>query len=519
MNKHLLSVAFICALALPSFISSCTSSAHSENNRLVILHTNDTHSQIEPGRDGLGGVMRRKAIIDSIRKAEKNVLLVDAGDAVQGTLYFYLYGGKVEQEILNILGTDIRILGNHEFDNGIDSLAAVLANSDATKIATNYNLDNTPLAGQFQPFEIKEIGSKKIGFIGINLNPDGIVAQGNYNGLEFLPIIATANVAAEKLKKEENVDAVIALTHIGYNPAGLVGDSILAANSRNIDVIIGGHSHDTIDPETAEGNRRSHMKNLDGKPMLVVQTGKAGRNIGKIEINLDSLGLGAVPGYEIIPVTSRYDGYNDPTLAAVIARYSAGVDSLMTDWIGTTDHLLKTSEPELLNFFADYVYGRGKELSSGVDLSIVNKGGLRADIPAGRFSKGHIINMVPFRNYVTVVELKGKDLADVFDVMATTKGNGVSGNVKVTFTDKDGEPEVKSVLIDGKPLIPEKTYRVATIDYLANGGDYMTGFTRGQKVAQSPNAVFDDLLHYFIDGKGKDKVLSSSMDNRWTLEN
>ena len=95
----------------------------------------------------------------------------------------------------------------------------------------------------------------------------------------------------------------------------------------------------------------------------------------------------------------------------------------------------------------------------------------------------------------------------------------MSGNVSVTYTDKDGKTEVKAVLIDGKPLNPEKSYRVATIDYLANGGDYMTGFTRGRKVAQSPKAVFDDLLYYFTAGKGKDKVLSSSKDNRWTLEN
>ena len=181
-------IAILAASAIAA--ASFTSCKEQADNKLVILHTNDTHSQIEPGRDGLGGVMRRKAVIDSVRAAEKNVMVVDAGDAVQGTLYFYLYGGAVEQEVMNILGVDTRILGNHEFDNGIDSLASVLKLSQAEKLASNYKLDNTPLKGMFKPYSIKEFGGKRIGFIGLNLDPDGIISKGNYDGLEFAPIIA-----------------------------------------------------------------------------------------------------------------------------------------------------------------------------------------------------------------------------------------------------------------------------------------------------------------------------------------
>ena len=510
------SISAVLAAGALILCSSCSQKSE-ESNKLVILHTNDTHSQILPGSDGLGGVMRRMAVIDSVRKAEPNVMLIDAGDAVQGTLYFYLYGGVVEQELLNLMDVDLRILGNHEFDNGIDSLATVLKRSKTTKLASNYNLEDTPLKGMFQPYQIKEVNGKKIGFLGINLNPDGIIAKGNYDGLEFLPIVATANAAAAKLKEEENVDAVIAITHIGYNPAGLVGDSVLAVNSKNIDVIIGGHSHDVIDPSTEKGYRRSHMTNLEGKPILVVQTGKAGRNLGKIEINLDSLGV--YPKYELIKIDGRYDNYLNQQIADTIAKYSAGVDSLMHDWIGTTEKEMSNSGLPLLNFFADYVLDRGKELTGNVDLSIVNKGGLRASIPEGNFSKGHIINMVPFRNYVNVVRMKGSDLADVFKVMALTDGNGVSANVRVKYEHDDDEPEVDEILINGKPLDINKTYNVATIDYLAKGGDYMTGFTHGNVIAQSPNAVFDDLIYYFTEGKGKGKPLTGSAENRWSVAN
>lgn len=503
------------SLALP--FTSCRKPA--EPNTLVILHTNDTHSQIEPDSKGLGGVMRRKAVIDSVRAAEKNVLVVDAGDAVQGTLYFYLYGGEVEQEVMNILGVDERILGNHEFDNGIDSLAAVLKHSNAEKLASNYKLNNTPLADMFKSYSIKEYGGKKIGLIGINLDPEGIITKGNYDGLEFEPIIATANLMAEKLKKKEGVDAVIVISHIGYNPSPLVGDSALAVNSRNIDVIIGGHSHDVIDPATPEGAARSRMINLDGEEVLVVQTGKAGRNLGKIEINLDSLGLGGRPKYELIAIDSSFDGKTDFVLKATIDKYKHGVDSLMTLWVGTTDRELKNSDPELLNFFSDWVLERGSEIAPDVELSIANKGGLRDGLPAGKFSKGQIINILPFRNYVTVIDVKGSDLRSVFDVMAKTDGNGVSHNVKVTYDTIGGRENfvAHDIIISGKPLDVNKTYRVATIDYLSKGGDYMRGLTRGTFVKESPNAVFDDLLYYLTEGKGKGKTIKGEQNNRWTI--
>jgi len=503
------------AIFVAASLVSC--STDEKSNHLVILHTNDTHSQITPDHNNLGGVMRRKAVIDSIRQADKNVLLVDAGDAVQGTLYFYLYGGKAEQEVMNDLGVDLRILGNHEFDNGIDSLASVLALSNASKIATNYNLADTPLRDQFVSSVIKEYGDKRIGFIGINLNPDGMISKGNYDGLVFEPIVATANAAAKKLKNEDKVDAVIAISHIGYTPAGLVGDSVLAVNSRDIDIIIGGHSHDVIDPKTEKGDRRSHLRNLDNEPVLVVQTGKAGRKLGIIDIDLDKLGSDAYPDYELIDIDSRYDNYNDPKLAATIAKYSSGVDSLMQQWVGTATRNLDNRGDELLNFFADYVLDRGSELAPDVDLAIVNKGGLRDGLPQGKFSKGQILNIFPFRNYITVIDIKGSDLLEAFDVMASRGGDGVSANVKVEYEDGDN-PHTDKILINGKVLDPGRTYRLATIDYLSKGGDYMTALTRGNKVADSPKLVYDDLLYYLTEGKGKDKPLEGSLEKRWTLD-
>lgn len=502
-----------CSASMPV---SCGNTTDSADNKLVILHTNDTHSQIDPDRKNFGGILRRMAVIDSVRSTEKNVLLVDAGDAVQGTLYFYLYGGRAEQELMNKMGVDMRILGNHEFDNGMDSLAAVISLSDAVKISSNYDLDSSALAGKFVPYQIKDYGGKKIGFIGINLDPVGIISQGNYDGVKFRPIVKTANELAKHLKTDEGVDAVIALSHIGYAPAGLVGDSILAANSHDIDIIIGGHSHDIIDPQTDKGYTRSHMRNLDGRPVLVVQTGKSGRKLGKIEIDLDKLGSDQYPEYELIDIDGRYDNYQNPEIESTIAKYSAGVDSLMHLWVGRTERALDNTDEELLNFFSDYVLERGKELAPGVDFAIVNKGGLRDGLPEGQFSKGHILNMLPFKNYITVIDVKGRDVQDAFDVMAKRGGDGVSDNVEVEYeSDGKGYGKATEIEINGKDLDPNRTYRIATIDYLSKGGDYMTALTRGKTVANSPDWVYDDLLYYFTKGKGKDRVLKADSDSHW----
>ena len=515
MKPSILSL-LVVITALTLSLAGCRK-AQQGPNTLVILHTNDTHSQIDPDDRGRGGVVRRLAVIDSIRQANPNTMLVDAGDVVQGTLYYYLYGGKVEQEVLNLMGLDLGILGNHEFDNGIDSLARILALRNSPILSTNYETDETPLHGLLTPSYMRQVGDKKVAFIGLNLDPEGIISPENYGELDYDDVIETANEMAARLKNVMGADVVVALSHIGYNPAGLPGDSLLAVSSRDIDIIIGGHSHDTIDPATDEGRRRSRLLNADGREVLVVQTGKAGRNLGMITIDLDSIGLGVRPQYSLIPIDGRHDALPaNPQLEQLIAGYRHGVDSLMTDWIGTATRPLPADGDELLNFFADYVYSRGAMLAPDVDLSIVNKGGLRTDIPQGRFSKGQIINLLPFRNRIVVVDVEGDDLEEIFEVMATTNGNGVSDNVRATYVPGEKHPTLGAVTINGKPIDRDKTYRVATIDYLASGGDYMEGFLDGEIVANSNEILYDDLISYFTTGAGTGRPLEGATEPRWT---
>jgi 5'-nucleotidase len=503
------SLKYVFSAILVFSIAITTSTLHAE--RLVILHTNDTHSHIDPidGSD-MGGILRRKALIDSVRAVEPNVLLIDAGDIVQGTLYFHLYKGELEQRLMNELGYDMQIMGNHEFDNGIDALAKMYANATPQLLSTNYDLTETPLHPLFSTYSIREFAGKKIGFLAINLNPKGMIADGNATGIKVLDWKTAANATAWHLKHNEKVDAVIAITHVGYSRApsdSLFVDLDIAANTSDIDIIIGGHSHTLINPADPS-SKAWRVPNVNGDSVLITQTGRYGAYIGEIDIDLTNMAATS----RVIPIDKRLDNRIDPAIAELIRPYREGVASLYSTWITKAARDLSNKEPGLLNFAADFILDRGKQLSPNVQLSIVNKGGIRRSLAKGKVSEGELIDMMPFANRTTVLDVRGSDLAEAFDVMALRNGDGVSNNVNITFNPSTGK--CTSIYIDGKPINNDATYRVATIDYLANGGDYMTPLTHGTKIAESTSFLYDDLIVYLRDGKMKGRSINPDNTSR-----
>ena len=495
----------LAAIAL-IFSALLSSSAFAE--KLVILHTNDTHSQLDPTDDDqLGGILRRKVVIDSVRAANDNVLLIDAGDVVQGTLYFSIFDGVPENKFMNALGYDYRILGNHEFDNGEEKLAQQLANVDAKLLTTNYDLSESPLKPYFQPYDIKEIGGKKIGFIALNLDPKGMISSQNAKGVKYMDILKAANSTAWHLKHNEGVDKVIALTHIGYEPSAGIGDVELAKNSEDIDVIIGGHSHTLINPDDPN-SVASTVLNADGKPVLITQVGRIGKYIGEIDIDLDN---GKITNKNIL-IDKRLDSMIDKDLAADLDKYRVGVDSIMSIKVAKSKVAMPQRSNEQLNFVTDFVRDRGKQLADGVDFAMYNKGSLRRGLPKGNITEGMIIETIPFFNNVQVVDLKGKDVLDILDVMATTDGNGISSEMDVTYD--PATKKVVSALYNGQPIDPDKTYRVASISYLVEGGDYMTPFTNGKLVASSKDVIYRDLLNALKTGIYKGKAINPSSTQR-----
>ena len=253
--------------------------------KLVILHTNDTHSQIEPVRTGRnagsGGVERRLYFIDSVRAefGKNKVLLLDAGDYNQGTPYFNIGGGDLERDLMNLLGYDAVAIGNHEYDNGQAEFARRISEAKYPTLCCNYDFTGTPLEPYVKPYTIIKRGGYKIGIIGATVRLKGMVAAQNIEGMDQLNTIEVVNEWAEYLKKQKKCDLVILLSHLGYdggneqNPS----DQIMAANSRNIDFIIGGHSH-TFLKEPLE------VENLDGELVPIVQAGCKGIEIGELKI-------------------------------------------------------------------------------------------------------------------------------------------------------------------------------------------------------------------------------------------
>lgn len=263
-----------------SLFFACVFFIHAQTKNIVILHTNDTHSRIEPipetdkTHPNTGGVERRMAYIEDVRSKNKNVLLFDAGDFVQGTPYFNLFKGKVEVEAMNLMQYDVATLGNHEFDYGMAAMENFVKDIRFEIVCSNYDFSNTALASYVKPYTIIEKDGVKIGVIATNVDPKGLIASSNYEGMTFLPRIETANKYAAQLRNDEHCDMIVCISHCGYEE-----DIELAKNSFDIDIIIGGHSHTFMD-------KPDIITNKSNKQVLMFQTGARGVNVGRIDVEL-----------------------------------------------------------------------------------------------------------------------------------------------------------------------------------------------------------------------------------------
>jgi 5'-nucleotidase len=254
---------------------------------LVLLHTNDTHSQLEPYRAddkynaNMAGIVRRAALIREVKAVEPNVLVVDAGDFVQGTPYFNLFHGEAEIRLMNQVGLEVITLGNHEFDNGIPFLATMLKKAKFKVVSTNYDLSATPLKKYVRHWLIVRKGKLHIGIVSANISPDGLISPANFVGIKYLDPYEKAEATAAWLKSTKKCDLVICLSHLGLDNKEEAPDDLhLAEKSKNIDVIIGGHSHTFM---------RAPAKKLNavGDTVLINQVGKGGIYVGRLDLDVN----------------------------------------------------------------------------------------------------------------------------------------------------------------------------------------------------------------------------------------
>lgn len=278
--------------------------------KLTILHTNDTHSRLEPfpmdgGRNqGLGGIAGRAELISIVRSEEENVLLLDAGDIFQGTPYFNIYKGEPEIKAMTNMGYDASTIGNHDFDAGMENLATQLTrHAKFPMLIANYDFTNTPMEHKTQPYKVFKKGKLKIGVFGIGIEGKGLIPDSLFGATRYLDPIPKANEIASLLKRYEGCDMVICLSHLGnkYKESNLVSDEVLAKETENIDLIIGGHTHTFLDNPIG-------YKNKKGDDVIVNQVGFAGIILGRLDFEFSKFSGKKLAKSHTISVSQKTGG-------------------------------------------------------------------------------------------------------------------------------------------------------------------------------------------------------------------
>jgi 5'-nucleotidase len=258
--------------------------ANPKTFKLTILHTNDTHSRIDPfpmdggTNQGLGGVAKRAALINKIRKEEPNVLLLDSGDIFQGTPYFNLFGGEIEFKAMSAMGYDASTMGNHDFDGGLEGFVKQLPHATFPFICSNYDFSETLAHEKTVDYKIFNRGKLKIGVFGLGIELDGLVPKNSFGKTRYLDPIERAKHFSNLLKNEMKCDLVICLSHLGYKYNNQkLSDIVLAENTENIDIILGGHTHTFLNKPDVRLNSKSQK-------VVINQVGFAGIILGRLDI-------------------------------------------------------------------------------------------------------------------------------------------------------------------------------------------------------------------------------------------
>lgn len=264
----------------------CCSVTMLAQKRLTILHTNDTHSCVMPLsphladtlQAGRGGFLRRVAMLKEARAKDPSLLLFDSGDFSQGSSYYTMFKGDVEVGLMNMMRYDAATIGNHEFDFGLENMARLFRMAKFPIVCANYDFTGTCVEGLVKPYTIIKRNGIKIGVFGLSPKMQGLVSDKNCKGVKFLDPTKSANEVVETLKNKEKCDLIVCLSHLGWNTED-TDDKLLMANTRNIDIVLGGHSHSFF-------KELKYVNNLDGISIPNDQNGKSGIYVGRITVDM-----------------------------------------------------------------------------------------------------------------------------------------------------------------------------------------------------------------------------------------
>jgi 5'-nucleotidase/UDP-sugar diphosphatase len=477
--------------------------AGAETFTLRILHTNDHHARIEPVLNGTtplhGGVSRRKTLIDALRDDNKDnpLILIDAGDVFQGTLYFNQYRGMADLEFYNALGYEAVAIGNHEFDIGQQPLADFISRANFPVLSANIKVDSSsPLAGKITPWYVKWVGGQPIGIIGVTTEETAILSNPG-PGVTFTPAVDAVKLGVADLRSR-GVTKIIVLSHLG-----VTFDRDLGRAVDGIQAIVGGHSHTPMGPQvTPPDSTRPYpevVPSPSGKPVVVVTDWEWGRWLGDLTLGYDANGelTRVVAGHpmEVLPSIDA-----DPGFEARIKVFAAPIDALRKTQIGTSNVLLngaradvRSKETNLGNFIADSTLAKTK--SAGSQLAIVNGGGVRTSIAAGPVTLGNVLEVHPFGNTLFVMSVTGAQVREALESGVSQVETGAGrfpqvGGMRFSFDPKAAVgSRVKSVDVKSgtgyTPIDPAATYKIVVNNFIATGGDGYSVLTKGTGVLQT----------------------------------
>jgi 5'-nucleotidase/UDP-sugar diphosphatase len=472
---------------------------------LNILHINDFHSRFGPITDSdsncdaetdaagecFGGIARLKTAVDN-KRAElegENVVLVDAGDQFQGSLFYSQYKSEIISEFANDLGIEVMAVGNHEFDDGPEELAKFLEAAEFPIISGNTNVENEPLlAGKLEGTHVLEIGGEKIGFVSA-LAEDTDETSSPGENVEFDDTITSLRTQVDALAAA-GVNKIIALTHVGYTQ-----DLEIAANVPGIDVIVGGHSHTLLSntEEGAAGGYPTLVDNPEGAEVPVVTAYSYGKYLGDLVVTWDD--EGNVISAEGAPILIDASVEPNEEYAARLAELEEPLQELMAQVIGSTTEPIEGSrevcrvvECSMGNLLADAILDATAE--QGADIAFQNGGGIRASIDAGEITMGEVLTVLPFSNTLATVDISGADVIDALENGVSDIENGAGrfaqvAGLKYSYSlAKPVGERISDVLVKGEgdewvPIDEEATYTIVTNNYVRGGGDGYGTFAEG----------------------------------------
>ncbi|MDJ1006878.1 MAG: bifunctional metallophosphatase/5'-nucleotidase [Paracoccaceae bacterium] len=477
-------------LLLAAASTALMATAAAAEYKITILHTNDFHDRFEPisrfnstcrpddNAEGkcFGGMARMVTAVNEAKARHDNVMLLDAGDQFQGTLFFQFYGGDVQAEMMNVLGYDAMAVGNHEFNNGPEGLLNFVSQVEFPVLMSNADLTGEPeLRDVLQRSVVIEKAGERIGIIGVTpLNNDELSSPGP--NIVFTDPSQAIQAEIDALEAD-GVDKIILLSHSGYQT-----DLVIAIQTLGLDLIIGGHSNTLLgDMEGAAG---PYPTITNGVP--IVTAFAYGKYLGELELTFDDAGnVTEISGQPILIDASVAE---DEGVLARLAELAEPLDEVRNEVVAEASapiegdrSFCRAEECEMGNLVADAMLDRVKD--QGIQIALANGGGLRASIDGGEITKGEVLTVLPFQNTLSTFEVTGATLKDALenavlqydDPDATGRFAQVAG-LKYTITPSNafGSRISDVMVMEGDsfvPLDPEKVYGVVSNNFIRNGGD------------------------------------------------